>query len=218
VLPEVECLPNLVLFGRSCLFWAEQLGQQTPELLLLAVQQPQVQQQQGGVQMVHNAARMCVPGWRAGEAAPTAVPCLLEQLVGSVISWVGCITSPAAQAALAAAAGGDLQEFRQQLEALPAAQQAMRQEGVRDASLAALVQQLQATGTMLSSVAVLRFCNNPACVTISGPTEAQLVSGHSCICAGCRIARYCGRVCQRQAWSRHKAVCKALAAAACAQL
>ena len=131
-----------------------------------------------------------------------------------VASWMGGVTSPGVHAALAAADGGDLQQFRQQLEALSAAQAAVRQEGFTEASLAALVQQLQATGLMLSSIAVPHFCNNPACVNISGPTEVQLVSGRSCICAGCRTARYCGRVCQRQAWQQHKSVCKALAAAA----
>ena len=126
------------------------------------------------------------------------------------INWV--------HAALAAAAGGDPQQFRHQLEALSAAQQVVRQEGVTDASIAPLVQQLQATGVLLSSIAVPHFCNTPACGNISGPTEVQLVSGRSCICAGCRIARYCGRVCQRQAWQQHKPVCKALAAATTAAI
>ena len=67
---------------------------------------------------------------------------------------------------------------------------------------------------MLSSVAVPHFCNNTSCANLTGPTDVQLVSGRSCICAGCRIARYCGRARQRQAWPQHKAVCKALAAAA----
>jgi hypothetical protein len=39
------------------------------------------------------------------------------------------------------------------------------------------------------------------------------VGGRSCICAGCRTARYCSRDCQRQHWKQHKPGCKALAAA-----
>jgi hypothetical protein len=215
--PEMEFLPILVLLGRCCLIWAEQLRKQTPELMLLlasgaAVQQPQ----QGGVRVKHSAAWVCIPGAQEGWAAASAQSCGLEKLVAIVSSWVGVATAPAVHIALAAAAGGDPQQFRQQLEALSAAQAAVRQEGVSDTSLAALVQQLQATGVMLSSIAVSHFCNNPACVNISGPTEVQLVSGHSCICAGCRTARYCGRGCQRQAWRQHKPVCKALAAAAAA--
>jgi hypothetical protein len=159
---------------------------------------------------------MCIPGWFQGQAAATADPCQLEQMVPMVTPWLETITSSATLTALAAAARGDSQKFQQQLEALAAAQQAVRQEGVSEASLAALVQQLQATGVMLSSVAVPHFCNNPACVNISGLTELQQVSGRSCICAGCRTARYCGRDCQRQAWRQHKPVCKALAAAAAA--
>jgi hypothetical protein len=229
--PEFECLPSLVIFGRSCLVWAEQLRQQAPELLVLLASEPDVQQQQqhqeegrplsdgeepGGVQVPYSATFTCVPCQPGGDSAASLPPWQLEVLVSAVLAWVGSVTSEAAHTALAAAAGGDLQQFRQQLEALSAAQQVVRQEGVTDASLAALVQQLQETGVMLSNIAVPHFCNNPACVNISGATEVQLVSGRSCICAGCHTARYCGRVCQRQAWQQHKPVCKALAAAAAA--
>jgi hypothetical protein len=76
--------------------------------------------------------------------------------------------------------------------------------------------QLQTAGRVLACFAVPHACNNPACSNVSGPSEAQLVGGRSCICAGCRIARYCGRACQRAMWRQHKPVCKALAAAAAA--
>lgn len=69
---ELEYLPSLVILGRCCLAWAEQLHQQSPELLLLLAsgvealpQQCQEEgQQQGGVLAEHSAARVCVPGWR----------------------------------------------------------------------------------------------------------------------------------------------------------
>jgi hypothetical protein len=88
--------------------------------------------------------------------------------------------------------------------------------GTAVAVLQAAQEQLQAAGRVLACFATPHACNNPACANLSGPSEAQLVGGRSCICAGCRTARYCGRVCQRAAWRQHKPVCNALAAAAAA--
>ncbi len=129
----------------------------------------------------------------------------LEMLIAPVSGWTGESELPGAPYTP--------QQLQQQLEALLSAQP-KTQQGLTDASLAELAQHLQATGAMLSNIAVPHFCNNPACGNISGPTEVLLVSGRSCICAGCRVARYCGRACQRAAWKQHKPVCKALAAAA----
>jgi hypothetical protein len=61
-LPEVEFLPSLVIFGRCCKVWAEQLQHQAPEVLQLlgsgaAAQQQQQEAQQGGVQVQHSAAQ-----------------------------------------------------------------------------------------------------------------------------------------------------------------
>mgnify|MGYP001807339154 CR=1 FL=1 len=136
----------------------------------------------------------------------------LECLAATVRKWVEGIPASSPADAQLTAAGCALQQLQQQLDAMLSAQLGT-QQGLTDASLAALVQQLQATGAMLSSIAVPHFCNNPACTNLSGPTEVRLVSGRSCICAGCRIARYCGRTCQRAVWKQHKPVCKALAAA-----
>jgi hypothetical protein len=159
----------------------------------------------------HGAALVCIPGLRAG--APFTIHTTLESLVGMVLEWIGCVSigSLSAQAQLGAA-GCAPQQLQQQLDLLLSAQQGT-QQGTQ-ASLAVLVQQLRVTGGVLSSIAVPSFCNNPACGNISCSTEVQLVSGRSCLCAGCRIARYCGRACQRAAWQQHKHVCKALAAAA----
>jgi hypothetical protein len=191
---QVEHLPSLVIFGRCCLAWAAHLKQLQAD----AGAQPLAQSLSAEVQ----------------QQGPQ-----FQQLTATVSSWVGgaILASPVVHAALAAAAGGEAQQFCQQLEALLAAWQAVG-EGLNAPSMAALVQQLQGTGLMLSGIAVPHFCNNPACGNISGPTDVQLVSGRSCLCAGCRTARYCGRGCQRVAWQQHKPVCKALSAAAGAQV
>jgi hypothetical protein len=76
--------------------------------------------------------------------------------------------------------------------------------------------QLQAAARVLACFAIPYACNNPVCSNLAGRSEANLVGGRSCICAGCRTARYCGRACQRAAWRQHKPVCKALVAAAAA--
>ena len=135
----------------------------------------------------------------------------LKSWIATVAKWVGGTDAPAA--AQLEAAGCSPQQLQQRLDALLSAQQGAEQ-GLTDATLAALVQQLQAIGAMLSNTAVPHFCNNPACANLSSPTEMRLVSGRSCICGGCHLARYCGRACQRAAWKQHKPVCKALAATA----
>ena len=205
--PAVHFLPSLVVFGRCCLQWAEQLQQQAPKLLLLASWT--LQQQQRGAALLHecSAALVCIPALR--HRAGLVPGDRMERLAATVSQWVAGLVSPVASAQLEAA-GCDVQQVQQQLQALLSAQQGT-QQGLTDASLAGLVQQLQGTGAMLCNVAVPHFCNNPACGNISGPTEVRLVSGRSCICAGCRTARYCGRDCQRAVWKQHKPVCTALA-------
>jgi hypothetical protein len=89
-------------------------------------------------------------------------------------------------------------------------------QSAAEALLQAAQEQLQAATRVLACFAIPHACSNAVCKNLSGLSEAQLVSGHSCICAGCRTARYCGRACQCAAWRQHKPVCKALAAAAAA--
>jgi hypothetical protein len=83
-------------------------------------------------------------------------------------------------------------------------------------ALRAVREQLLAAARVLAVFAIPHACNNLTCSNMCGPLEAQLVGGRSCICAGCRTARYCGKPCQRAAWRQHKPVCSALAAAAAA--
>jgi hypothetical protein len=73
--------------------------------------------------------------------------------------------------------------------------------------------ELHSLGKALSTLPLPSACNNPACNIVAGRHEVMLVSGRSCICAGCQVARYCGRLCQRQHWKQHKPACQMLAAA-----
>jgi uroporphyrinogen-III synthase len=118
-------------------------------------------------------------------------------------------------AAQLAAAGYHPQHMHQQLQALLSAQAAAQSQSDA-ASRAAFAQLLHDVGVLFSSVAVPHFCNNPGCQNLAGLSDTQLVSGRSCLCAGCVTARYCSRGCQKQHWKQHKPVCKALAAAAAA--
>lgn len=81
-------------------------------------------------------------------------------------------------------------------------------------AIASYSDHLHALGLSLTSFATPLACSNPGCGNLGGASEAALVGGRSCVCGGCRVARYCGRDCQHQHWkAAHKPVCKALAAA-----
>lgn len=93
------------------------------------------------------------------------------------------------------------------------------QESVTAAARSAFVQKLHATGLALTSLPTSVCCNSPGCTVVSGLAELQLVSGHGCLCAGCLAVRYCCKLpCQKQHCRQHKPVCKALAAAAAAEM
>lgn len=84
------------------------------------------------------------------------------------------------------------------------------------AAVAELAQQLHGWAEAAAAIPVPHFCNNPGCSTASGVSEVALVSGKSCMCGGCKVARYCSKGCQTKHWKVHKPACKALAAAATA--
>jgi hypothetical protein len=144
--PTADYLPSLVLFGRCCLQWAEQLRQQAPELMLLVPGAPLQEQQRRNLERYQESSvRVCLPAlWQGDADVPVDS---LNSLVGTVSGWVGVLVSPAALTRLHAASCGP-QQLQQQLDALLAAQQGA-QQGLTDTSLAVLVQQLQTTGAML---------------------------------------------------------------------
>jgi hypothetical protein len=93
-----------------------------------------------------------------------------------------------------------------QTEGVPAA--------VVDERVGGLIKALTSVGEVLSMFAVRHCCNNPGCSNTAGLSEASIVSGKGCVCAGCKVARYCGKPCHVAHWKvAHKRVCKVLAAA-----
>jgi hypothetical protein len=148
----------------------------------------------------------------------------LQQLhlsLANVVQWLAAAGTMQQLIAL----GYQPQDMQQQLAGAAEALESLCEDlptaeplggGGTTALLKEIQMQLHAASTVMACFAMPHACNNPACSNVSGPSEAQLVGGRSCICAGCRIARYCGRACQGAMWRQHKPVCKALAAAAAA--
>jgi hypothetical protein len=98
-------------------------------------------------------------------------------------------------------------------EATKAWDNAERDSSSSSSLIATLVEKLQAAGEALASIAVRGVCNNPFCENVGGAAEQGIVTGKGHKCSGCRTAYYCSPRCQRLSWPKHKAVCKALAAA-----
>jgi hypothetical protein len=200
----VAMLPSVVILGRCFLQWGEQM--QAEAILLQKQQQPRSGQQQ---QHERNT--------------PLAKVVYLEEEDILKIDFV--TLAPVLQQWLASsstreqltAAGYMLLPAQQQLEELLPTCQILQDTSPDTAALLAAAQQLQSIGIALCSFAVPCMCNNYlGCTNMAGLSELASVSGRSCICAGCRVARYCGRACQRAAWKQHKSVCAALSAAAAA--
>lgn len=77
------------------------------------------------------------------------------------------------------------------------------------------VEHLHELGLVLTGFAWPLGCNNPGCVNVSCPSEAEMVGGTRNVCSNCCTARYCTRECQVQHWRQeggHRAACKALVA------
>jgi hypothetical protein len=104
------------------------------------------------------------------------------------------------------AAGYDMGSVLQGFEALAAC----KPDEIRAAGADSHIKALTAVGSACSVFAVPHCCNNPGCGNVAQATELSLVSGTSCICGGCKVARYCGWGCQKAHWKQHKPVCKML--------
>ena len=201
----------LVLFGRVCSQWADALS--SFELVRLAQQeQPPWSPPVRVVRLLalYSRHRMGGPLRNVGEWL---------QLNEGALTAAGCSVQGVCQQL-----GVLQQRWQAACEAMEGQTAGGEEAGGGDAAAAAavvvaeLARSLRVFGAAVSSaLPVPHFCNNPSCSNVNGASEVALVSGRSCICAGCKVARYCGRSCQRACWKVHKPVCQALAAAAAAQ-
>jgi hypothetical protein len=160
-------LPALFILGRSCMHWAKEFDD--------------------------NAA---------DPSRVDAQVVVLQQLVlPPVQQWLQASRTQEQLFAAGYAPKGLPQQLHQATEALQVVDVSggcdENSRSIDTACLQRAAQQLQAAGSALCSFAVPCLCNNPPCTNVSGYTELGLVSGRSCICGGCRVARYCGRACQR---------------------
>ena len=186
----------LVLAGRCCLHWAAALGQlqgrsDLGQLLM------QLQQHQGE----SASAWSVVAGLNERHAIIAMGPApksLAESVLSTCLAWLQ-LQDNAGQLAAAGypAEAVMMQQLQSVLDVLPEPFNAP-DAAAAESALGLLVQRLQALGLALNTLAVPHACNNPACTTLVGPTELATVSRRSCMCAGCRVARYCSRGCQKQ--------------------
>jgi hypothetical protein len=204
-----------VLAGRCCLQWAVALRQlqgrsDLGQLLT------RLQQLEGEPESVWDSAlrvtssKLCAEACHAATAIFNGPHSLAASVLSTCLKWLQL----QGNAEQLTAAGYPISEVLQQVQEVLA----VLPEPVNAADAAAavtafdlLVQRLQRLGLAVNTLAVPHACNNPACTTFAGPTTLVTVSGRSCVCAGCRVARYCSRGCQKQHWQQHKPVCRTLA-------
>jgi hypothetical protein len=182
----VSKLPGLFILGRCCMRWAQ--GLQADPSSAGPLEGRTVQ-------------------WE-GFAGEVVLP--------PVLQWLQASSTQEQLVAAGYAAQALPQQVQQAVEAVQAVRDSAGSSQPNTACLQEAGQQLQLAGSALCSFAVPCLCNNPACANLAGCTEVGLVSGRSCVCGGCCVARYCGPTCQRAMWKQHKPVCAALAAAASA--
>jgi hypothetical protein len=198
----------LLLLGRCFLLGAEALAQ----LAAQGSNQLQVWQQAQQLEQTGEAHIFLLEELSRFVAGPES---LVRQFADAVLGFVGQGSSLGAELS---AAGYDLGPIVQGCEVVAACYPEVAQtEGVPDAVVderfGRLIKALVSVGNALSMFAVPHCCNNPSCSNTAGLTEASLVSGKGCICAGCKVARYCGKACQAAHWKVvHKPVCRMLRA------
>jgi hypothetical protein len=210
----------LVLFGRCCLLWAQEMKTNLPDFLTqLAVPYRTISSSSSSSSRTARRTLCSLQwpdfsaGWfffqRVYKGIPDAPTWSHMQVMVDVMqNWI------TAHADVIAAAGCDAATLVQQLQQLLAARQVA--DGSTSTTAAAavdeMVKELIATGKAYCAVPLKPLCNNPVCGASDGPSELKLVGGGVGLCKGCLGVRYCSTACQKQHWKQHKPVCKALAA------
>jgi hypothetical protein len=78
-----------------------------------------------------------------------------------------------------------------------------------------LLQQLRGVcSTVCLQLPHKHSCNYEGCTNMTTLSELQLAHCKQSICSACKMARFCSKECQKQAWKEHKLVCKSLTRAA----
>lgn len=140
-------------------------------------------------------------------AAPTAPPCTpaTPALLGAVL---GPAESCAGMGVKQVQAGLPLDVLRRLQGALAAAGPLLARQS---APLEAEVLCPQVVLAKLSPRPL--GCWNPSCTNMPGLSEAGAVSKP---CTSCKVAAFCSKACEKQAWSEHTMACSRLAALAAA--
>jgi hypothetical protein len=215
----LQGLMPLVLIGRCCLQWATGLGQLQGRSDL---GQLLMQLQQGEPVSAWASTLGLVPlsgncgYFHAAIAVLHGAKPLAMTVVGTCLEWLQLQGNAGQLAAAGYPAAALMQQLQAVLDVLPGPVNAA-DAAAAAAAFGLLAQRLQALGLALNTLAVPHACNNPACTMLEGPAKLVTVSRRSCMCAACRVARYCSRGCQKQHWKQHKPVCGALAGAAAQQ-
>jgi hypothetical protein len=175
---------------------AQQLQQQAAALRRVLQQQLQVLEMEGGAELLQ------------ATASPAAVAAAALEDLGQHQQAAMAGGSEAAADAAAAAArsqaadlqGGSITDVNLQQE-------------VARAFPGDLLQQLQLFGeAVCHQLPVSLWCCNPRCTNLQQQSEAELVGGKGCVCAGCHAARFCSQQCLELCWKKklHKGMCNKL--------
>jgi hypothetical protein len=106
--------------------------------------------------------------------------------------------------------GAVLQGFEALAACHPAVLAAQGHGHVAAGDVAGLIKALEAVGRACSVFALPHCCNNPGCSNVPGASELSIVPSKTSTCGACKVARYCGRGCQKAHWKQPKPVCKML--------